>query len=65
VFLYTRDGAAPADLREVLEGLVSAAGRSSDRRSSRKRQVLESLDIKEAGDHAVRVGFALPLGGAQ
>ncbi|PSQ92465.1 MAG: hypothetical protein BRD52_05065 [Bacteroidetes bacterium SW_4_67_19] len=89
VFLYTRDGAAPADLREVLEGLVSAAGRSgaddvvpsrlrmvldglasvagrsNDRRSSRKRQILESLDIKEAGDHAVRVGFALPLDGAQ
>ncbi|PSR00410.1 MAG: hypothetical protein BRD48_01205 [Bacteroidetes bacterium QS_9_68_14] len=62
VFLYTQEGAAPGDLREVLEGLVSAAGRSGDVSEQRQR-LLDSIEIEEADDQSVRVTFSAPLDG--
>lgn len=59
-FLYTQQSAAPGDLREVLEGVVSAAGRS-DSLSEQKRRALDSIEIEETGDQAVRVAFSLPM----
>jgi hypothetical protein len=60
LFLYTKEGAAPADLKEVLEGLVSALA-SHDELDPEKRRALESIEIEVVDGEAVHVRFSFPM----
>ena len=60
LFLYTQQGAAPADLKEALEGLVAAL-ESREELPPEKRRALESIQIEQVGGDAVRVSFSVAL----